>query len=312
MESATCGWAGATIAGSSSVRLTRYDGAATDVGSDTFPTLPSVFPQSASGSPYVVTGDDDTVDILVAFNGTMTNFNIWAFAQTCIDQAQLAMDSSTSPGSIDSIAQLRLAGAARVPRTDIADPEGDVDFIETNPGGIAAHAYWSADIVVMISPGTGAVIGFSDLPGFGGRPPPGPAFAPYAVAAVLRDFATTPGQYVFAHELAHVFGANHNKDHGTPNPTPLAPYAFGRWARNPVADPGGVHRGYRTIMSYLDECTGNPCPRILYYSNPDVTYDWFITGLPNSANNARLISEVAPIHAQNYADLGRILADGFE
>jgi hypothetical protein len=72
-----------------------------------------------------------------------------------------------------------------------------------------------------------------------------------------------------------------------------------------------IGRGYRTIVSYVNECTGHPCERLLHYSNPDVYVDWFRTGLP-TRNNALLIDEIAPIEAQYRASLGRIFASGFE
>jgi hypothetical protein len=64
-------------------------------------------------------------------------------------------------------------------------------------------------------------------------------------------------------------------------------------------------------MSYVNECTGHPCERLLQYSNPDVYVDWFRTGLP-TRNNALLIDEIAPIEAQYRASVGRIFASGFE
>lgn len=64
-------------------------------------------------------------------------------------------------------------------------------------------------------------------------------------------------------------------------------------------------------MSYVDECTGNPCPRLLHYSNPDVWAGWFRTGLA-ARDNARLLEEIVPIQAQYRASLGRIFAHGFD
>ncbi len=186
-------------------------------------------------------------------------------------------------------------------------PANDLLNLPNDPEVIALRNYWAADVVVYITTGLGPVSGIANIPQFGGLPPPGPAFAPYAIAVSLLKYATNSGDYVFAHEFAHTLGANHNRDHGTPNPTPVEPWAFGRWARNSET---GI--GERTIMAYLDECTGVPCNRILHYSNPDITVDgWFRTGL-NNANNALLIRDIAPIQAQYRASLGRIFANGFE
>jgi len=292
-------------AGSSAAYLSRYDNSAYASENEP-PQSPTPGPLAASVAG--TTSSDTTVDVLVLFPANATG-NIWATAQYCIDQTQLALISSTSPGHA-TIAQLRLAAAARTSRISSDDVPGDLGFVLNSTEALNLRNYWAADAVVFISNGSGlpgTALGQAQVPGYELEPLPGPAFANHAAAAVLRSFATQEGQYVFAHELAHTFGANHNQDHLPANTTPLEPYAFGRWARNNAKGTGA-----RTIMSYVQECTGSPCPRILNYSNPDVYYDWFRTGLPLSANNAGVLQEIAPIEAQYRASVGRIFADGFQ
>lgn len=285
------------------LHLNRYDDAGADFEEPLADMPPAWMPKEeaqASGK-----GTDATVDVLVLFNGSLTSTNIWSFAQYAIDQTQLAMDLSTSPGQ-PPIAELRLAGAARISRTVYNAPSSDLVYLETAPEVLALRNYGAADVVVYITLGTGPAQGIAYIPGYSGSPLPGPAFAPRALAVSLSGYATNPGDYVFAHEFAHTFGANHNPDEVPANPTPIRSWAWGHWARE-----NETNWGSRTIMSYVDECTGNPCPRLLHYSNPDVWAGWFRTGLA-ARDNARLLEEIVPIQAQYRASLGRIFAHGFD
>ena len=95
----------------------------------------------------------------------------------------------------------------------------------------------------------------------------------------------------------------------------MKPWAFGHWG---VEFDDKNHPGYYTMMSYHGECdadplTDSPCTRILYFSNPGITYDgWFVTGIAGARDNASVIAEFAPTCAQYRASLGRIFANGFE
>ena len=152
--------------------------------------------------------------------------------------------------------------------------------------------------------------GLANLPGYSGFPTPGPAFAPFAVAALVHSAADAPGQLIAPHEFAHVLGANHEPGPGQ-NPTPIQPYAFDHFGIN--ATPGKPTLSMRDVMVFSapPSCSG-PCSIIKNYSNPRVSVSWFQTGLTNSRDNALLITETAPITAQ-YRDSGsRIFAEDFD
>ena len=297
--------------GTNSLRLTRYDNSGTGINSEPAPGLPvvsmPVTPDTAVGALV-----DQTVDVLVLFNGSMTSVNIYDTAQDIVDQIRSAMLLSKNPTDTLPPADVRLAGTARISRTVPNDPAGDLGALPNDPEVLALRNYWAADAVIYITTGTGPVQGIAYVPQDDGAPPPGASFAPLAFAVSLGAYATNPGDYVAAHEFAHTFGANHNPDHLPLNDTPVRPYAFGHWAKQPGED---VPVGYRTIMSYLQECYAvvQPCSRILRYSNPNVIYGgWFHTGIANQRDNARLIKDIAPTEALYRHGVGRIFADGFQ
>lgn len=86
------------------------------------------------------------------------------------------------------------------------------------------------------------------------------------------------GYYSFAHEIGHNFGAQHDPATST-NTT--YPYGHGYW---------GPGNAWRTIMAY--SC-GSNCPRLNYWSNPNVTYNGSPMGTAATSNNARVLNERA-------------------
>jgi hypothetical protein len=97
-----------------------------------------------------------------------------------------------------------------------------------------------------------------------------------AFALVHWDCAT--GYYSFAHELAHLQGARH--DPATDSTT--NPFAYGHGHRH--------KQKWRTVMAY--DCS-NGCPRLPYFSNPNVLYQGIPMGTTAKSNNARVLNETA-------------------
>lgn len=119
--------------------------------------------------------------------------------------------------------------------------------------------------------------------------PPNPDLF-YAVSAVAA-----PGcRDVFLHELAHLFGARH--DRFTNGATNRRRYNFGFV---------NVGAGVYTTMAYPDKCAAAappvPCRHIAYMSTPLVTPDGAVIGIApphdQAADNARWMNENAPIVA---------------
>ncbi|MEI2456391.1 M12 family metallo-peptidase [Lysobacter firmicutimachus] len=86
------------------------------------------------------------------------------------------------------------------------------------------------------------------------------------------------GYYSFAHEIGHNFGAHHDPNNGT---NTVYPYGHGYWAPN---------KTWRTVMAY--NC-GSNCPRLKYWSNPNITYNGVPMGTAAKSNNARVLNERA-------------------
>jgi hypothetical protein len=86
------------------------------------------------------------------------------------------------------------------------------------------------------------------------------------------------GYYSFAHEIGHNFGAHHDPSNGT---NTVYAYGHGYW---------GPNNAWRTIMAY--NCPVS-CPRLNYWSNPNITYNGAAMGTAAKSNNARVLNERA-------------------
>jgi hypothetical protein len=114
-----------------------------------------------------------------------------------------------------------------------------------------------------------------------------PDFEIYAFAVVNEDCAT--GNYSFGHELGHTMGAQHDWYQYLASAAliPAFPYSFGYV---------NASAGWRTVMAYDDECEdrGLDCPRLAYWSNPDVTLDDEPMGVPEGTSTSCVAGEYDP------------------
>lgn len=112
-------------------------------------------------------------------------------------------------------------------------------------------------------------------------------FATSAFSVV--DPACAAGNFSFAHELGHNQGLRHDR-YVESGGTQVAPYAYG------YVDT--VNR-FRTVMAYTNKCAdlGFTCPRVQYFSNPNVNYTGAPTGVavgsPQAAYNALVLDDTA-------------------
>ena len=114
------------------------------------------------------------------------------------------------------------------------------------------------------------------------------SFAPFAFSVVKGSCLTNQ---TLAHEFGHNQGSHHDRDNAS---TAAYLYSYGYRTQE-------LPNNFRTVMAY--SCTWD-CPRVSYFSNPDVFYDGTPTGIDhdldpdNSADNARSLDNTAPTVAQ--------------
>lgn len=103
-----------------------------------------------------------------------------------------------------------------------------------------------------------------------------PTLSEYAPFALIdwQGLDKTP----FSHEIGHMMGAHHDWYTSAEKKVPY-PYARGYVNKD---------HGWRTIMAYEDECAdhGISCPRIPFFSNPNISYNGVPMGVPVGTNTS--------------------------
>ncbi len=120
---------------------------------------------------------------------------------------------------------------------------------------------------------------------------------------------------IFAHEVGHNMGLNHDRYATTLDPTASRynkphPHAYGyvnQQAFEPNAAPSD---GWRTIMAYPRQCNrvDVSCPRILRFSNADQTFRGSPLGVPGDAPSSAVDG---PADARKTLNLGRTVIANF-
>lgn len=117
-------------------------------------------------------------------------------------------------------------------------------------------------------------------------------YSAYGYSVLSTHFLTDCISYDMTHEIGHNLGAAHDRFVETPN----------------IPGPQGYNYGYvdlvgkfRDTMAYEDACTKSNivCPRVQYFSNPNVMYNGRPTGAPDNSSGAadasRRIRELSPL-----------------
>lgn len=113
---------------------------------------------------------------------------------------------------------------------------------------------YDADMVVFM---------VNDLPGYGGLAFNVGVNAADAFCIMVWD----NGNNTFTHEFGHLIGMWHNPENSPGPGSSVVPFDYGYghyWT--------GAGPNFRTVMSYGNPCGASGCPRIMYWSNPDL--DW--------------------------------------
>ena len=110
----------------------------------------------------------------------------------------------------------------------------------------------------------------------------------FAVVAARIRFDRRIDYFTFAHELGHVMGASHDKAEAGNG---ITPYSYSYGYVNKTAR-------FRTVMALDHTCVSpEACPRIPYWSSPDIKVNGQRLGL-SSADNRKTLNNTAPIVAK--------------
>ncbi|HET7706158.1 MAG TPA: M12 family metallo-peptidase, partial [Thermoanaerobaculia bacterium] len=260
---------------------------ASELRSDEFPTeldpTPTFVADVSSGD--VVTNDDgSTWDILVAYTNIVRNaYGSAAAVESLISNAIASTNTAYANSGVTS--RVRLVGAMETAYDDrTADFSTTLGRLRNSSDGfmdaiVAQRDAVGADAVsLLVYNPTNNACGVGYL-----MTSPGPAFAANAFNVTRDDCAV--GNFSFAHELGHNFGLEHDRN----NAGPVASYTYAFGYQDPFAK-------FRDIMAY--SCPGG-CPRLQYFSNPEVTYLGRPFGVlytePLAADNRRALNNNAAI-----------------
>lgn len=209
----------------------------------------------------------------------------------------------------------------------VPPPACDVAFVGAGACRWIAHRFWlrtnstvqatrnstNADLVIMFvadqldatgvayvqRPDCGVELPFENTPGCS----MGAGYGPFAVSVVSTPWATL--YQVFAHEIGHQLGMEHNIENASP--TPSYPWSHGRYVSN-------LNETIMSIASAAGLCSS--CPRSLQFSNPNVPFlnSSVPSGTTTGAWNARTGTALAPAVSEFRAPrlLQTIFRGGFE
>lgn len=243
---------------------------------------PQVLPFTGVQEAAVVRAQDagTRIDVLVAYTTTVrTVLGSTAAAQALATNSVNATNTAYANSGVTP--RLRLVGTIEVAHSEATDFGTTLSQLRsTNDGQMdTVHPLresLGADAVALIVDKTGAC-GIGYVMTFVST-----GFASSAFS--VTDYSCAVDNLSFPHELGHNFGLAHDRLNGS---QASSNYSYG------YQDPQG---GFRDIMAYPNGCPGF-CPRIQYFSNPDITYLNRPLGvnhlLSTAADNRRALNENA-------------------
>ena len=231
---------------------------------------------SINGREIGCTPREVRVLILSTPNARARNPNIQALANASVAQFNQIQANSAVNGRINLV----IAGFGNFNYVETPNTRTDVDRLSLNWDGnvFAQRAAVNADLVVCFTNGPyGTVRGRVDAVG-------GNINTAFAIVQV--DFATNG--YTFAHEVGHLYGAQHEDCAmwGAANCIPATAGTFDHGFN--FQRPGALFRKRRYYYTLMHRIIGGDWRRVPNFSNPAVTYDTRATGTAEY-DNAREI-----------------------
>ena len=252
-------------------------------GEERVPLQAPAAPQADALGALATSSDDGSIiDILVVYTAAAR-----AAAGGTDDaiRARIMLgvtETNTAYANSGVVQRLRLVGAELIDYTEGSEIGLDLERVTGVDEGFmdGVHArrdQLGADLVSLIVGNDSGSCGVAWL-----MQTPSVTFAPQAFSVTAYDCISP--NYTFGHELGHNMGAAHAPD--DPNLQPVYPYAYG------YKDPASL---FRTVMAY--NCPVSGCPRILYFSNPGVSYGGRATGTFERHDNALALNNTHTIVA---------------
>lgn len=229
--------------------------------------------ENSNVAPNAGVDSGDRIDVLILYTTAVKNSlggeaQAQAFSQQAINVTNAAYLNSKVRQRV------RLAWAQETDIVEAGTLSAELSTLRTNATVAALRDQYKADLVALISNST-------DNCGIGYLMNTISGNQSFGFTANSRTCAV--GNLTLAHELGHNMGSHHNPENGSGT---IFPYSYGHY----------INGNYRTIMSYTDPCTLG-CPKAPYFSNPEISYAGFATGIPNERDNARSLNNTADVVA---------------
>lgn len=242
---------------------------------------------NAVEGPIAITDSGEFVDVLVVFSDDLrASLGSTAAAQAAASNAISASNTAYQNSGVTF--RLRLAGTMEVAHDDNGNTNAALTALRATADGVMDDVHTrrnqvGADTVALLvlNGGGGCGIAYTMVPA-------ADTFHVHAFSVIANSCSV--GNLSFPHELGHNFGLQH--DRYVANGAAAYPYGYG------YVDTGNQ---FRDIMSYVNAC-GN-CPRIQYFSNPNLTFLGRPLGVSyesspaTSADNVRALNNIALIAA---------------
>lgn len=219
-------------------------------------------------------GTTNTIDVMVIYTAAARTdsggtYEMEAKIEAAVDVSNTAFIDS------DMTARFRLVHMEETGFSEAVGFSASLDWVTTDAGIAALRNTHNADMV-------GLIIDRSDSCGIGWvQRPIGSWFSQYAFQVTAANCAV--GGLTFAHEHGHNMGFEHNPENSSTT-SPSNPWSYAHYV-------DGV---YRTVMSYSNPCASG-CTRSGHFSNPDIPYLGYATGIANQRDNARTGDQSAPV-----------------